>query len=129
MVEKPGDNSLSRLKMLYIQAKELSESEVAYVYFISLNYNQSFLFFKNFSMYYYVQCFDSVVSSVGCSDTFWPPWATKKKDGWVYNPYCYFGLELNAIKYQCTFLIDLFIITSFYFHFFHFYFEKSNPIR
>lgn len=31
VVEKPGDNSLSRLKMLYIQAKELSESEVAYV--------------------------------------------------------------------------------------------------
>ncbi|KAK9053978.1 hypothetical protein SSX86_025053 [Deinandra increscens subsp. villosa] len=29
VVEKPGDNSLSRLKMLYIQAKELSESEVA----------------------------------------------------------------------------------------------------
>uniref|UniRef100_A0A5B6YKS0 SGF29 C-terminal domain-containing protein n=2 Tax=Davidia involucrata TaxID=16924 RepID=A0A5B6YKS0_DAVIN len=27
MVEKPGDNSLSRLKMLYTQAKELSESE------------------------------------------------------------------------------------------------------
>ncbi|KVH92865.1 SGF29 tudor-like domain-containing protein [Cynara cardunculus var. scolymus] len=29
VVEKPGDNSLSRLKMLYIQAKDLSESEVA----------------------------------------------------------------------------------------------------
>lgn len=29
VVEKPGDNSLSRLKMLYIQAKELSENEVA----------------------------------------------------------------------------------------------------
>ncbi|KAI3768808.1 hypothetical protein L2E82_19643 [Cichorium intybus] len=29
VVEKPGDNSLSKLKMLYIQAKELSESEVA----------------------------------------------------------------------------------------------------
>ncbi|KAL0395728.1 UNVERIFIED_CONTAM: SAGA-associated factor 29A [Sesamum calycinum] len=28
VVEKPGDNSLARLKMLYIQAKELSESEV-----------------------------------------------------------------------------------------------------
>ncbi|KAL0344048.1 UNVERIFIED_CONTAM: SAGA-associated factor 29A [Sesamum angustifolium] len=28
VVEKPGDNSLSRLKMLYIQAKDLSESEV-----------------------------------------------------------------------------------------------------
>ncbi|XP_022895091.1 SAGA-associated factor 29-like isoform X3 [Olea europaea var. sylvestris] len=28
IVEKPGDNSLSRLRMLYIQAKELSESEV-----------------------------------------------------------------------------------------------------
>ncbi|KAL8471229.1 hypothetical protein ACS0TY_028774 [Phlomoides rotata] len=28
MVEKPGDNSLSRLKMLYIQAKDLSENEV-----------------------------------------------------------------------------------------------------
>ncbi|CAA2976243.1 Hypothetical predicted protein [Olea europaea subsp. europaea] len=28
VVEKPGDNSLSRLKMLYIHAKELSESEV-----------------------------------------------------------------------------------------------------
>ncbi|KAI3474930.1 hypothetical protein Pfo_030241 [Paulownia fortunei] len=28
VVEKPGDNSLSRLKMLYTQAKELSESEV-----------------------------------------------------------------------------------------------------
>ncbi|XP_071711051.1 SAGA-associated factor 29 homolog A-like [Rutidosis leptorrhynchoides] len=29
VVEKPGDNSLSRLKTLYIQAKELSETEVA----------------------------------------------------------------------------------------------------
>lgn len=29
VVEKPGDNSLSRLKMLYIQAKDLSESEVS----------------------------------------------------------------------------------------------------
>uniref|UniRef100_A0A251SB47 Putative SGF29 tudor-like domain-containing protein n=1 Tax=Helianthus annuus TaxID=4232 RepID=A0A251SB47_HELAN len=29
VVEKPGDNSLSRLKMLYVQAKELSENEVA----------------------------------------------------------------------------------------------------
>ncbi|XP_021891993.1 uncharacterized protein LOC110810214 isoform X1 [Carica papaya] len=28
VVEKPGDNSLSRLKSLYIQAKELSENEV-----------------------------------------------------------------------------------------------------
>lgn len=28
VVEKPGDNSLSKLKMLYTQAKELSESEV-----------------------------------------------------------------------------------------------------
>lgn len=32
VVEKPGDNSLARLKMLYTQAKDLSESEVAYVY-------------------------------------------------------------------------------------------------
>ncbi|VFQ91870.1 unnamed protein product [Cuscuta campestris] len=29
VVEKPGDNSLSRLKMLYMHAKELSESEVS----------------------------------------------------------------------------------------------------
>ncbi|KAL0692581.1 hypothetical protein Bca4012_059761 [Brassica carinata] len=29
VVEKPGDTSLSKLKLLYIQAKELSESEVA----------------------------------------------------------------------------------------------------
>ncbi|XP_051119901.1 SAGA-associated factor 29 homolog A-like [Andrographis paniculata] len=29
VVEKPGDSSLSRLKMLYIQAKELSENEVS----------------------------------------------------------------------------------------------------
>ncbi|CAH9115379.1 unnamed protein product [Cuscuta europaea] len=29
VVEKPGDNSLSKLKMLYTQAKELSESEVS----------------------------------------------------------------------------------------------------
>ncbi|KAG8384884.1 hypothetical protein BUALT_Bualt04G0164700 [Buddleja alternifolia] len=29
VVEKPGDNSLSRLKMLYIQAKDLSENEAA----------------------------------------------------------------------------------------------------
>lgn len=29
VVEKPGDNSLSRLKMLYMQAKELSESEAS----------------------------------------------------------------------------------------------------
>lgn len=28
VVEKPGDTSLSKLKNLYIQAKELSESEV-----------------------------------------------------------------------------------------------------
>ncbi|XP_059316851.1 SAGA-associated factor 29 homolog A-like isoform X2 [Lycium ferocissimum] len=28
-VEKPGDNSLSKLKMLYTQAKELSESEMS----------------------------------------------------------------------------------------------------
>ncbi|KAG8366911.1 hypothetical protein BUALT_Bualt16G0017100 [Buddleja alternifolia] len=28
VVEKPGDNSLSKLKVLYIQAKDLSESEV-----------------------------------------------------------------------------------------------------
>lgn len=34
VVEKPGDNSLSRLKMLYTQAKELSESEVKYVCYI-----------------------------------------------------------------------------------------------
>ncbi|KAF7129188.1 hypothetical protein RHSIM_Rhsim10G0017400 [Rhododendron simsii] len=30
VVEKPGDNSLSRLKMLYTQAKELAESEVSF---------------------------------------------------------------------------------------------------
>lgn len=30
VVEKPGDSSLSKLKALYIQAKELSESEVRY---------------------------------------------------------------------------------------------------
>ncbi|XP_042025954.1 SAGA-associated factor 29 homolog A-like isoform X1 [Salvia splendens] len=29
VVEKPGDSSLSKLKMLYMQAKELSESEVS----------------------------------------------------------------------------------------------------
>nr|GLL38430.1 SAGA-associated factor 29 isoform X1 [Ipomoea trifida]GMD53276.1 SAGA-associated factor 29 isoform X1 [Ipomoea batatas]GMD54748.1 SAGA-associated factor 29 isoform X1 [Ipomoea batatas]GMD58077.1 SAGA-associated factor 29 isoform X1 [Ipomoea batatas]GME18396.1 SAGA-associated factor 29 isoform X1 [Ipomoea batatas] len=29
VVEKPGDNSLSKLKLLYTQAKELSESEVS----------------------------------------------------------------------------------------------------
>lgn len=34
-VEKPGDNSLSKLKMLYTQAKELSESEMRY---LSLHY-------------------------------------------------------------------------------------------
>lgn len=28
IVEKPGDTSLSKLKILYIQAKELSENEV-----------------------------------------------------------------------------------------------------
>lgn len=31
VVEKPGDNSLSKLKTLYTQAKELSESEVRYM--------------------------------------------------------------------------------------------------
>ena len=31
VVEKPGDNSLSKLKNLYAHAKELSESEVKYV--------------------------------------------------------------------------------------------------
>ena len=31
VVEKPGDNSLSRLKILYTHAKELSETEVTYV--------------------------------------------------------------------------------------------------
>uniref|UniRef100_A0A2P2KRN8 Uncharacterized protein MANES_17G110800 n=1 Tax=Rhizophora mucronata TaxID=61149 RepID=A0A2P2KRN8_RHIMU len=30
VVEKPGDNSLSKLKILYTQAKELSETEVQY---------------------------------------------------------------------------------------------------
>ncbi|KAJ0113370.1 hypothetical protein Patl1_02859 [Pistacia atlantica] len=30
LVEKPGDNSLAKLKGLYIQAKDLSENEVAY---------------------------------------------------------------------------------------------------
>lgn len=35
MVEKPGDTSLSKLKMLYIQAKELSESEVRYVWIVT----------------------------------------------------------------------------------------------
>lgn len=33
IVEKPGDSSLSRLKSLYIQAKDLSEKEVMYVYY------------------------------------------------------------------------------------------------
>ena len=32
VVEKPGDNSLSRLKMLYTQAKELSEGEIKCVH-------------------------------------------------------------------------------------------------
>lgn len=32
VVEKPGDNSLARLKMLYTQAKELAESEVKYAH-------------------------------------------------------------------------------------------------
>lgn len=32
VVKKRGDNSLSKLKMLYIQAKEHSESEAAYVH-------------------------------------------------------------------------------------------------
>lgn len=41
VVEKPGDNSLSKLKTLYIQAKELSENEVAYV----LNHTLMFLKF------------------------------------------------------------------------------------
>jgi len=31
VVEKPGDNSLARLKFLYTQAKDLSESEARYV--------------------------------------------------------------------------------------------------
>lgn len=31
VVEKPGDNSLSKLKNLYAHAKELSENEVTYV--------------------------------------------------------------------------------------------------
>lgn len=31
VIEKPGDNSLTKLKSLYIQAKELSETEVQYV--------------------------------------------------------------------------------------------------
>lgn len=33
LVEKPGDNSLSKLKALYTHAKDLSESEVKYVHF------------------------------------------------------------------------------------------------
>lgn len=33
VVEKAGDNSLSKLKSLYTQAKELSETEVTYVCF------------------------------------------------------------------------------------------------
>jgi SAGA-associated factor 29 len=32
VVEKPGDTSLAKLKTLYTQAKELSESEVRYMY-------------------------------------------------------------------------------------------------
>lgn len=32
VVEKPGDTSLAKLKSLYTQAKELSESEVRYMY-------------------------------------------------------------------------------------------------
>ncbi|GMJ09384.1 SaGa associated Factor 29 a [Hibiscus trionum] len=31
VAEKPSDSSLSRLKTLYIQSKDLSESEVTYV--------------------------------------------------------------------------------------------------
>jgi len=31
VVEKPGDTSLARLKVLYTQAKDLSESEARYV--------------------------------------------------------------------------------------------------
>lgn len=31
VVEKPGDNSLARLKVLYTQAKDLSENEARYV--------------------------------------------------------------------------------------------------
>lgn len=33
VVEKTGDGSLTRLKALYTQAKELSETEVTYVEF------------------------------------------------------------------------------------------------
>lgn len=94
MVEKPGDSSLSRLKMLYIQAKELSENEVAYVYPCILSYVS--IFFLNFLLNCYfhlavilklffnwVQCFESVDKSVGCSNTFWASWATAKKNGCV----------------------------------------------
>ncbi|CAL5325667.1 unnamed protein product [Camellia sinensis] len=55
VVEKPGDNSLARLKMLYTQAKELSDSELTW-------------------------CFESVISATGCSDAFWTSRATTKKD-------------------------------------------------
>lgn len=38
MVEKPGDTSLGRLKMLYTQAKDLSDSEAKYVYSMALKH-------------------------------------------------------------------------------------------
>ena len=47
MVEKPGDNSLSRLKSLYTHAKELSETEVRYVqYFFFLGLCPFYNFYK-----------------------------------------------------------------------------------
>ncbi|KAK1379901.1 hypothetical protein POM88_026645 [Heracleum sosnowskyi] len=37
VVEKPGDGSLSRLKMLYTQAKDLCESEVSGIHLLQTN--------------------------------------------------------------------------------------------
>jgi len=45
VVEKPGDNSLAKLKMLYTQAKDLSDNEAKYVNSVPLKH---LIFFHTF---------------------------------------------------------------------------------
>lgn len=51
MVEKPGDNSLARLKNLYTHAKELSEKEVRCDYIASTFTISTFAVFSSYYSY------------------------------------------------------------------------------
>lgn len=58
VVEKPGDTSLSRLKMLYTQAKDLSDNEAKYVCSVAL---------KHFIFFYTVSNDQQLVSNIRVS--------------------------------------------------------------